>query len=185
MMPELSLHVLDIVQNSISAHATDIAVNIEVNPKSDILLIEIVDNGQGMTETQKIHSVDPFFTTRTTRTIGLGIPFLKQATAMANGTFSIHSTPSQGTTIQATFQLSHIDRMPLGNISDTIHLLIVCNPNIHFSYRYTYDNRHFRLDTNEILDIIGDISLLTPEVKTFIKEYLIENKFEVDKGLIE
>ncbi|NLP34227.1 MAG: ATP-binding protein [Clostridiales bacterium] len=180
MLPELSLNVLDIANNSIRANATQIEIAISIHSDADILSIIISDNGCGMTEDQISHAQDPFYTTRTTRDVGLGIPFYKQAALNTGGSFSIASKTDIGTTVTATFGLSHIDRMPLGDINSTIHTLIISNKHIDFLYTYEFDGRKFHLDTREFREILGDIPLDLPEVSNYIKEYLEENQREVD-----
>lgn len=180
MMTELSLNVLDVANNSIRAGASLIVINIDINTKEDTLSILIQDNGKGMTKEQLTQVEDPFFTTRTTRKVGLGVPFFKLSALAAEGTFEINSAPKKGTTVLATYRLSHIDRMPLGDINSTIHTLITLNPNIDFLYSYHYNENRFELDTREFRKIIGDIPFSTKEISTYIKEYLTENKQEVD-----
>lgn len=183
-MPELSLNILDITNNSIVAGATLVIIHITVNTAMDFLTIKIKDNGNGMTEEQLSCVVDPFYTTRTTRNVGLGIPFFKSQAEAAGGTFHITSTVGEGTTVDASFVLSHIDRMPLGDITASIHSLITCNPTIDFDYIYSYDERSFELDTRTFRTILKDIPLNTKEVSNYIKEYLAENKLAVDGGNI-
>lgn len=184
MMTELSLNILDITNNSIAADASLVIIRVTVQTAMDFLTIQIKDNGNGMTSSQLSHVVDPFYTTRTTRKVGLGIPFLKSQAEAAGGTFHIHSTVGQGTTVDASFVLSHIDRMPLGDITASIHSLITCNPTIDFDYIYSFDERSFELDTRTFRTILNDIPLNTKEVSIFIKEYLTENKQAVDHGFI-
>lgn len=181
-MQEISLNILDIVQNSIKAEATFIHINIEVNSDKDLLIVEIKDNGKGMTKEEIRKVEDPFYTTRTTRSIGLGIPFFKHAAQSTKGQFQIESQPGIGTTVKASFILSHIDRMPLGNMVETIHLLITMNPDIDYIYSYKVNKKEFLLDTKELHEILGDVPLNLPEVSTFIKEYLQENHDEVNQG---
>ena len=130
-MDEISLNILDIVQNSIKAQATYISIAINIDRNKDLISIIIEDNGQGISKEQLDKVDDPFYTTRTTRNIGLGIPFFKQAALQTGGDFYITSKLGQGTNVKAEFVFSHIDRMPLGNIVDTIHLLITMGQNIH------------------------------------------------------
>ena len=113
MMIELSLNVLDIVQNSIHAGASLIKITVAINTSKDNLLIEIEDNGQGMSKEQVEKVSDPFFTTRTTRNIGLGLPFFKYAAISTGGSFHIYSSLGEGTRVNGSFTLSHIDRIPL------------------------------------------------------------------------
>lgn len=182
MMTEISLNVLDVAQNSIRAGASHIIIDIQVNHKEDYLKIVISDNGYGMTDSQLAKVDDPFYTTRTTRSIGLGVPFFKNGAEMTGGTFTIASEVGKGTEVTAIFVLSHIDRMPLGDITSTMLSLITYNENIHFIYSYSVDERCFTLDTKEFREILGDISFQEPEVSNFIKEYLQDHKDEVDQG---
>lgn len=183
MMPEISLNILDVAGNSIRARAALVEITVDVQPADDTLAVTVKDNGKGMTEEEVSHVEDPFFTTRTTRKVGLGIPFFRQAAVSAGGSFQIDSEKGKGTTVRAVFVLSHIDRMPLGDISSTIHTLIVFNEHIDFRYTYEYADRGFTLDTREMRELLGeDISFSEPEVSAFIKEYLETNKAETDGG---
>lgn len=184
MLPELSLNILDIVNNSIRAGAGLVIIEVRIHRKNDELTIKITDNGRGMTKDLLAKVEDPFFTTRTTRNVGLGIPFLKQAAEIAGGRFKIESVPGKQTIVYASFGLTHIDRMPLGDICSTIYTLLLANQNIEFLYIYELDGKEFQLDTRKLREILGDISFDTPEVSEFIREYLKENHREVDGGLI-
>lgn len=180
MMTELSLNILDIANNSISADATLIEISINVDSNADTLSISIYDNGCGMNKEQLSKATDPFYTTRTTREVGLGIPFFRQEAIDTDGSFNITSELGEGTTIDAVFGLSHIDRMPLGDINSTIFTLVIMNPHIDFLYTYEVDTDRFQLDTREFKSILGDIPFDNPDVSTFIKSYLSKNKWEVD-----
>jgi anti-sigma regulatory factor (Ser/Thr protein kinase) len=184
MMTELSLNVLDVANNSIRAKADLIEISVRINRASDTLSIIIADNGCGMTKEQLAKVEDPFFTTRTTRGVGLGIPFFKQAALETDGSFSVESTVEIGTRVTAEFRLSHIDRMPLGDINSTIYTLISLNAQIDFLYTYEFDEKSFFLDTREFKRILDDIPLDSPMVSAYIKEYLAENQKETDGGLI-
>lgn len=184
MMTELSLNILDIVQNSIRAGSTLIEVSIVANTQLGTLTITIKDNGCGMTKETLLLLTDPFYTTRTTRRIGLGIPFFKYAANSSGGDFTITSKVGVGTTVVATFLLYHIDRMPLGDITATMHSLITFNYPLDFLYTYIIDDKHFTLDTREFKKILGDVPFTAPEVKAYIKEYLVEGKQDVDSGTI-
>lgn len=182
MMPEISLNVLDISENSTRAGATLISICVTADTVRDRLSIVIGDNGCGMTAQQAAHAADPFFTTRTTRSVGLGIPFFKYAAESTGGSFHIESEPGKGTTVTAVFGLSHIDRMPLGDMNATIHNLIVYHPDTDFVYTYTYNNASFTLDTRQMREILGAIPLNSPEISDYIKEFLKENQQETDGG---
>lgn len=181
-MTEISLNILDVTENSVRANADYIEIDIAADTKEDTLTIRIEDNGCGMSEEQTAKVIDPFYTTRTTRKVGLGIPFFKQAAESTGGNFTIVSRVGEGTCVTAVFGLSHIDRMPLGDINSTIYTLVVFNENIDFHYRYAYDGREFVLDTKEMKQILGGMSFQDAEVSQFIREYLDANKSEVDDG---
>ena len=183
-MTEISLNVLDIANNSIRAEASLIEIIIQIQRDLDQLTITIADNGCGMTKAQIEKVVDPFFTTRTTRKVGLGVPFFKMAAESTGGSFHIESSPGAGTKVIAVFGLSHIDRMPLGDMNSTMHTLITLNTQIDFYYHYILDNKDFTLDTREFRKILNDVPLNSPEVSAYIKEYLQENQYEVDGGYL-
>ena len=182
-MPEISLNILDVAENSTRAHASLVMITVDADPEHDRLTVSIKDDGCGMDKGQLSKVTDPFFTSRTTRKVGLGIPFFRYAAESTGGSFSIESRPGIGTEVTAVFVLSHIDRMPLGDISSTIHTLIVYHPKTDFLYCYRYGDREFSLDTREFHKILGDVPLDTPEVSSYILEYLQENKLETDGGI--
>lgn len=183
MMPEISLNILDVAENSVRANASLIQITVSVQPEKDTLTVVIQDDGCGMTPEQAANVQDPFFTTRTTRKVGLGVPFFKQAAESTGGSFEIISEEGKGTVVTAVFVLSNIDRMPLGDISSTIHMLIIFNGQIDFMYTYEYGEKSFVLDTRKMREMLGeDISFCEPEVSEFIKEYLKTNKEETDGG---
>ncbi len=174
-MQELSLNVLDIAENSVKANASLIQITVDEQPAQDILTITISDNGCGMSEQQLQSVTDPFFTSRTTRKVGLGIPFLKMAAEMTDGKFSISSEVGVGTTTKATFGYSHIDRMPLGNMTDTVCTLVQCNPDRDFVYTHRLGDKEFVMDTREFRAVLGEeVPLNTLEVIAYLREYLNE-----------
>lgn len=174
-MTELSLNVLDIAQNCVKAKATLIEISVNANTEKDDLTIIIKDNGYGMDEETVRKVTDPFYTTRTTRRVGLGIPLYKMAAEMTGGSFDIKSETGKGTTVTARFVLSSIDRMPLGDMCGTMETLIVYNTHIDFVYSYTVDDRSFSLSTVEMKNILGNIPLNAPQVVQYIRDYLKEN----------
>lgn len=184
MLTELSLNVLDIAENSTRAKASLVKIVICAQEADDLLIITIEDNGCGMTEEQLAQISNPFFTSRTTRKVGLGIPFFKYAAEITGGTFTIQSQTDVGTIVTASFVLSHIDRMPMGDINSTIHNLIVYHPECDFIYEYTYNQNSFTLDTREFRKILGDVPFDVPEISTYIQNYLTENKQEIDQDAL-
>ncbi len=182
MMTEISLNILDVAQNSVKAGAKLTEISIEVDKNNDKMTVIIKDDGCGMTKEQVEKVVDPFFTTRTTRKVGLGVPFFKMACESTGGSFSITSQVGVGTIVTAVFILSHIDRMPLGDITSTIHSLIIYNQQLDFLYKYKVGESEFILDTREFRQVLGDdIRFDLPEVSNYIKEYLSENEKEVNE----
>ena len=174
-MEELSLHILDIAENSITAGAKNIEIKITENKETDLLKIKIIDDGIAMSDEEINRPTDPFFTSRTTRRVGLGLPLLKQAAQSANGNIEVSSEFGKGTYMCATFQLSHIDRQPLGNMADTIVALIVANPSINIVYKYERDEHRFIFDTKEIKEKIKGISINSTSVISFVRQYIKEN----------
>lgn len=182
MMTEISLNILDAAENSIRAKATCVAIRIAVDTAQDKLTVIVEDNGQGMTPKEASLAADPFFTTRSARKVGLGVPFFKYAAESTGGSFMLTSRPGEGTTITACFGLSHIDRMPLGDITSTMTALLACHPKVDFLYTYRYNSRSFTFDTKAFRKLLGDIPFNAFRVWTYIKEYLRENKSETDGG---
>jgi signal transduction histidine kinase len=148
-MEDLSLHILDIVENSIAAMAGRIEIRIEENQARDLVTIEIKDDGNGMDEQTLKKALDPFFTTRKTRRVGLGLSLLAQAARDSEGTFDLSSKPGEGTTVNATFRLSHPDCKPMGDIGQTMQVLVIAHPEIEFLYEHKKDNSVYHFDTRE------------------------------------
>ena len=174
-MRELSLNVLDIAQNSIVADATVVTLSVAESNADNRLIIGIEDNGKGMTEETLALVRDPFYTTRTTRKVGMGIPLFRMAAEMAGGSLTIESKPNVGTNVVAMFELNNIDRMPLGDMVGTVVALIRLNPHIDFVYRHTVDENTFEADTRNFREILGDVPLDEPDIIDWISEYLTEN----------
>ena len=181
-MRELSLNVMDVAQNSVRAEADLVTVKVEESDKDDFLTITIADNGCGMTQEQVQQVIDPFFTTRTTRKVGLGVPLFKLSAEQTGGSFDIQSEKGVGTTTTASYVKSHVDMTPLGDINSTVKILIQCNPDIDFVYTCTTDNGSFTLDTRELREVLGDVSLDTPDVLEWIADYLEENTKSIYGG---
>ena len=139
-MKDLSLHILDIVENSIAASATRIKIEIVEDAEKDLLSLEIQDDGKGMDAEARERALDPFFTTRTTRRVGLGLPLLAQAAREAGGTLEIASASGEGTTVRAVFQLSHPDCRPLGDIAETLRTIVGGRPDLDLHFEYKRDS---------------------------------------------
>lgn len=173
-MRDLSLHILDIVQNSLSAGSTAITLTVLRRTDQNLLKIEISDNGRGMDERMLVSVTDPFVTTRTTRKVGLGLPLLEAAAERSGGSLYIWSTPGQGTMVSATFEYDNIDRPPLGDLPETMIALVVGNPEVRFILRYEPDEKKFLFDTREIAAELGDVPINDSLVIEWMKQYLDE-----------
>jgi hypothetical protein len=173
-MREIALHLLDIAENSVVAESKNISLHVHEDLFNDRLSACVIDDGRGMDAETAQQVQDPFYTTRTTRNVGLGIPLLKLAAEMAEGSFSLQSDPGKGTWVEAEFRNSHLDRMPLGDLSATFLSLLVSQPQIDwtFLYRVTDANQQscdFLFESAELKNELGDISLTEPEVLTFLR----------------
>ncbi len=173
-MEDLSLHMLDIAENSIKAQAKSIAITVEESQKKDLLSLEIVDDGIGMDKEKKAKALDPFFSTRKERRFGLGLSLLEEASKAANGRFYLDSEPGKGTKILATFQASHIDTKPLGDLPQTLITLIVGNPDVDILYTHITDESEYVLDTAGIKSQLNGIPISSPEVINIIKKNIRE-----------
>lgn len=139
-MEDLSLHILDIVENSLRANAKNIQIKLTQSREKDLLIVEVRDDGEGMDEETLKQAVNPFFTTKEGKRIGLGLPFLSQSAEEAEGKLEIESARGKGTRVIATFKLSHIDRKPLGNLQETVKCLKATHPDVNLSFESVNTN---------------------------------------------
>jgi hypothetical protein len=163
------------VENSLAAGSRRVEIRVEENMSADRMVIEIVDDGCGMDEARP-RALDPF-TTKTVRRVGLGLPLLEEACRMSNGELRIQSFPGKGTRVRATFQHSHIDRKPLGNIRDTLITLMIGHPQVDLLYEHRKEGKTFSLDTREIKADLGEIPLDAPQVLSALRT-LIQSGLE-------
>lgn len=184
-MREISLHIMDIVQNSITAQAGCIKVRVCVDSKRDLLCVEIEDDGRGMDSEYLARVTSPFVTARSTRKVGLGIPLFKAGCERADGSFEIESEPGAGTKVCGVYTLSHLDRPPMGDLAETLHTIAVCNPNLDFVFEATCAGKTFLCSTAEIKEKLGGVSLAEPEVLTWLIGYLREGIHEIFGGNFE
>lgn len=179
-MLSLAAHILDIAENSVRAGAKLIEINIEEDSKTDLLTIEIIDDGHGMNENVLRKVLDPFYTTKTVRRVGLGLPLLSDAAQRAGGSLQVESQENHGTRINATFGLRHLDRQPLGDILNTIIILIVANSDVDFFYKHRHNDRWLEMDTREIRKEIEDVPINHPEVIKYIRGVIEEGLREIE-----
>ena len=173
-MRELALHILDIAENSVNANADLIRISLNESTITDKFSISVSDNGKGMDEEMVKTIIDPFSATLTTRKVGLGIPFLKAAAEACNGGMTINSTINKGTRISCTFQHSHMDRMPLGDIVNTITMLVIGYPDIHWIFRYEFNDNLFEFDDEFFKSELGDLPLSEPSLISFLRGHIQE-----------
>lgn len=179
-MKEIALHLLDLAENSVSAHATCVRIDVVEDFRADRLTVSIEDNGAGMFEEVVARVTDPFFTSRTTRKVGLGIPLLKSSAEACNGRLHIQSKPGVGTRVEAEFQHSHIDRLPLGDLPATFLSLTLGHPDVHWIFNYTYippfkgEPRVFTFDDQPIKKTLDGFPLTHPDVIAYVRTTLQE-----------
>ncbi|MGI6200842.1 MAG: ATP-binding protein [Christensenellales bacterium] len=174
-MKEISMNLLDIAENSVAAGATLVEITLRLDRARDELWMIIADDGKGMSPETLERVVDPFYTTRTTRKVGLGIPLLKEGCEQTGGSLTLTSTVGVGTRVEALFRPGNIDCPPLGDVAGSMLTLIVCNPQLDFCFRVCCPEEVFCLDTRQIREILGaEVALNDPEVAGWIRENLVE-----------
>lgn len=183
MMRELADNILDIAQNSISAKANLVEIDITVSHEQDTVGLTFVDDGCGMSGEMARSVCDPFTTTRKTRKVGLGLPLLKMTAQATGGEFSIASELGKGTTVRVTFGLSHIDRPPMGDVPGALFTLVLTNPETDFRFVYEYDGKTFVFDTREVRETVAPVPLTHPEISAWIKDCLTQEINELHGGL--
>jgi hypothetical protein len=192
---EIALHLLDIAENSVAAQAQNITISVNENLISDRLSASVQDDGKGMDAEMLSRVTDPFVTSRTTRKVGLGIPLLKAAAEACNGYLQIESQLGKGTSLEASFQRSHIDRMPLGDLPGTFLTLVVAYPQINWTFRYQVcassgnseapEEQEYLFESRPIKEILGDVPFSEPEVLSFIRNSIQEGVAGIQSALPE
>ncbi len=175
MMAELCLHIIDVVQNSTAADAENVKIQLKDSQKEDLILIAVTDDGCGMDQQTLENVQNPFYTTKSGKKVGLGIPLLKAGSFDCDGSFHMQSTPGQGTNVSSTFKRSHIDTPPVGDVNDTIFTLIVGTDQCNIEFDYTTDKGAFCISIAEVKDQVGDVPLTHPEIIGFLREYISTN----------
>jgi len=179
-MKEIALHLLDLAENSVSAHAKNVCIEVREDFRVNQLCTVVQDDGDGMTDEVVKQVIDPFYTSRTERKVGLGIPLLKESAEACQGAMKISSTPGAGTKVEASFQHSHIDRMPLGDLPSTFLTLVLTHPEVHWVFKYAFtppykgSTRTYEFDDQPVKETLQDVPLTHPDVITFIRSSLEE-----------
>lgn len=173
-MPDIAMHLLDIVFNSIRAKAKNIIIYLLDSEKEDQIICRVEDDGSGM-DKQTVENVQsPFFTTRTTRDVGLGIPLFKEGALQTGGSFRLESEVGKGTLIEAIYVRSHLDCPAIGNLPETIATLIQADSNIEYQIDIVYDEKSFNLDTKAIKEILDGVPIDEPDIILWLKDYIKE-----------
>lgn len=181
-MRELALHVLDLLQNTVEAGATRVEARIAEDWAADCLRITVADNGRGMDHETAVRAVNPFYTSRRTRHVGLGLPLLAAAAERAGGSLVIRSEPGKGTTVEAVLQLSHPDRQPLGNLADTLLAFLLSERAPDLNYVHATDRAldgapaRFEFDSAAIRTVLGELPLSYPAVQRWLADFLTEGE---------
>jgi K+-sensing histidine kinase KdpD len=178
-MKELSLHVLDIVQNSIVAGASSVDISIREDFVADSMSIIIADNGKGIPAEMLQKVTDPYTTSRTTRKVGMGLPLLQDACRSSGGSLKIESVEGKGTAVTVTLGLSHIDRQPLGDIAGVVVLLVSANPKIEFRYTHQRNDEEYVFDTQEVRETLDGMPLNSPDIMKILREMILLNLEEL------
>ena len=178
-MKNIAYHILDIVHNSIKARADLITICLLEETKQNTLTLIIKDNGKGMSDKQCRMACDPYFTSRKTRNVGLGLSFLKQNAEQSGGSFDLQSELGKGTKVEATFKTTNIDCPAMGDIVGAIHSLITTTQNVDFCYIHQKDKKEFKLDTLEIKSVLEGAPLYNKEISKYLKEMIFENLNEI------
>lgn len=178
-MRELSLHILDLLENAVEAGASRIELKIEEDLKTDWMVIEVADNGRGMSQEVMDRALDPFCTTRTTRHVGLGLPLFLEAARRCEGDLVIQSNPGRGTRVKATFRHSHIDRAPLGDVAGALMAILLSEHPVDLDFCHCIDSEVFRLDSSEIRKELGNVPLSHPKVRDWLFDVLREGETDL------
>jgi len=174
-MKDLSLFILDLTENALAAHASEIEIRIQEDREDNRLCLQIRDNGRGMDENTRKKALDPFFTTKTSRKIGLGLPFIKMAAELAEGSFRLDSEPGKGTTVSVEFPLNHLNTPPLGDLPATVYALSSHQEMQKFHFFYGVGSDRFEYDLDQIKSILDGLPLTRGDVMNFITEYIREH----------
>ncbi len=181
-MKDLSLHLMDIAQNSIVAGAVQIKILLEC--ADGMLRITVSDNGSGMGKQMLSKAADPFTTTRTTRKVGMGLPLLKHSAEMTGGYFKLSSEKGKGTVVEAEFMADSIDRIPLGDIDETMKVLICAHPELDYEIRFKNKQSTYELKTSEVKNFLNGVSIKNPDILQWIGESIREGLIEVFGGVL-
>lgn len=184
-MRELTLHLLDLAENSVAADAHSVTIRVEEDAAHDRLRLSVADDGRGMSAEVAANVTDPFVTGRAERNVGLGLPLLKAAAEICQGSLTVQSALGKGTTVTAEFQHSHIDRMPLGDLAGTWLALLVAQPQVHWCFEYSAGKTRFVFDDYDVKRELAGLPLSDPAVLKFLRPWLEEGVARVRRAVPE
>lgn len=176
-MRDLASHIIDLIQNSISAQANNIVVSFAESNQRNVLKIVVSDDGDGMSAEEITNATDPFFTTRTSRKAGLGLSLMQMSCKQAGGSLSLKLNATKGLQVEAIYKTDNPDCLPLGDLSGTISLLFLANPNINFEFSYSIGDSSFEVGT-KLLQQNG-INIELPNMYSALSEYIETNLNEL------
>ena len=168
------MHILDIVRNSVEANAKDIFVSMKIDA-NNVLTIRLEDNGRGMSPEMVKNVTDPFVTTRTTRKVGMGLSLIKMNAGLTGGTMSIESEQGKGTIVSVSFNLSHIDCLPFGDLGSVFSMLLGGNPSHKFIFEFSVKDDEFTINSDEIWIMIKETGLSQLKMMKLLKEMINNN----------
>ncbi len=171
-MEDLALHILDIARNAVEGGAARVDIRVDEDAAANALRIVVSDNGRGMDAATVVRAVDPFFTTRQTRVVGLGLPLLRQAAEAAGGSLDVESAPGVGTRVAATFELGHLDRAPLGDVETTVLVLLAAHPDIEFDWTHRRGGQEYSLSASDVRAALDGASLSSPAGLALVRKAL-------------
>lgn len=182
-MNELSLNILDVAYNSITAKAKNLEIKVDISSKNNLIIIDIIDDGSGMDKDFLSKVTDPFATSRSTRRVGLGLPLFKMTAELSGGKFSIDSQKGKGTQVKASFLLDSIDRPPLGDLASTITILINGAGECDISLAYVVDNKDYIFSTKEVKEVLGQQDLTDITILEYLKQMIEDNIKLINGGV--
>ncbi len=172
MMEDLAMQMLEIIMNTVHADSREIEIRIVDSEAENLISMTVSDDGKGMNKALLQRVTDPFVTTRETRRIGMGIPFMKGLTEQCGGRFSMRSRPGEGTMLTATVQRDHIDTPPMGDLGEMMMNSIQADENIDYKFNYRTDKGEFAFDTREAREMLDGVSLLEPSILLWLRDYI-------------
>lgn len=174
-MKDLATHILDIAENAVNAGSGNVWIHVLNAQKESKYGIVIQDDGSGMDEATLCRATDPYFTSRKTRKVGMGLPLFKQNAERTDGCCNLYSEPGKGTKVEAVFNTHHLDCPPEGDLADIFVFLLFSHPSIDFTMEYRTDNGEYKISSKEIREVLGETPISHSEIRNYLHEMIGEN----------